>query len=657
MNRCKIYTLHLLRAVLALLSVIAVPSASGQSYFLNGDAVSLGEDCYRLTAAQNYQNGTVWYGNQIDLSQPFDIQFKMNLGSNDANGADGICFVLQTVGTAAIGQSGGGMGYLNFGTSLGIEFDTWQNSEYNDPAYDHIAVHRNGNIYHNSPDNLAGPVQMHPFNANTEDGQDHVVQINWDPATYTIQVYFDCYFRLQAYVDLVNSIFGGQNLVYWGFTAATGGAVNNQTVCLQENILNVGDAVTICPGASTVLSAGASLNGTYLWSPADFLSDPEAAAPIATPPVTTTYNVQFTDLCGNNVSADITVYVEPLSINLPPLVQLTCANPEVQVQADSNFAFTTFVWSDETGNQLSETNQLLITTPGIYTVDAAALEGCTASASIDVVDNTSPPIVDVGDDLILNCTNPTVQLTATTTAGQPSVVWTTSGGGVLSPSSSLTPTIYSPGTFTLTVTDLLNGCIGSDQLTVSGNFLEPVISLPPQDSLSCLKSEITIANLSVQAEGELSYLWETEDGHILTGSQSSSPVINSAGTYTLFVTDQANGCSAMAWIDIVAAADISMDLSTLDFPNVITPNGDNLNGVWRPFLRADPQADLTPFLPVFELKIFNRWGSQLFETRNATNGWTATDVEDGVYYYQVRFETACGGGLRGQREGYIHVMK
>jgi hypothetical protein len=107
---------------------------------LNGSAIALGDDCYQLTPALNTQNGTVWYSDQIDLTQPFDLLFYMNYGSIDDNGADGICFVLQTVGTNAIGESGGGMGYLNFGTSLGIEFDTWQNGESGDLVQDHMAI-------------------------------------------------------------------------------------------------------------------------------------------------------------------------------------------------------------------------------------------------------------------------------------------------------------------------------------------------------------------------------------------------------------------------------------------------------------------------------------------------------------------------------------
>ena len=208
---------------------IVMLHANAQTYFLNGTAISLGNDCYQLTTTLGYQNGTVWYADQIDLNEPFNLEYRMNFGNLDANGADGMCFVLQTVGTGAIGDTGGGMGYLNFGTSLGIEFDTWQNGEYNDPVFDHVAIEKNGDINHLSVNNIAGPVQISSLNANVEDGQNHVVEITWDPATFIMQVYFDCEFRLEGTVDLINSVFGGS-----GIAVARGGLDANLDVTVEH---------------------------------------------------------------------------------------------------------------------------------------------------------------------------------------------------------------------------------------------------------------------------------------------------------------------------------------------------------------------------------------------------------------------------------------
>lgn len=162
-------------------SVMAWGELAAQSYFLNGTAQSLGGDCYQLTTTQGNQNGTVWYSDLIDLSQPFDLNFTMNFGTFDATGADGMVFVLQDVGTNALGQTGGALGFSGFNPSFGIEFDTWQNGQYGDLIQDHIGFVSDGSVDHNPPTGLGGPVTANANGGNIEDGEEHPVRITWDP--------------------------------------------------------------------------------------------------------------------------------------------------------------------------------------------------------------------------------------------------------------------------------------------------------------------------------------------------------------------------------------------------------------------------------------------------------------------------------------------
>ena len=95
----------------SLLVITSTATSYAQAYFLNGTATSSAEDCYQLTTTQGNQNGTVWYGEQINLSEPFELNFSMNFGTIDATGADGMVFVLQNVGTNALGETGGALGF------------------------------------------------------------------------------------------------------------------------------------------------------------------------------------------------------------------------------------------------------------------------------------------------------------------------------------------------------------------------------------------------------------------------------------------------------------------------------------------------------------------------------------------------------------------
>jgi len=283
-------------------------ACSNGLYTLNGDAFALGGDCYAITGSMEWQNGTVWYGNQLDLSQPFDLQFLINLGVEDVNGADGVVFALQRLSSTAIGASGGGMGFQSFGTSFGIEFDTFENPEFSDLPVDHLSAQINGDVTHYTSANIAGPVQLSSISANVEDNADHVVQIAWNPTTFLMQVFFDCELRLSFNYDVSSSIFSGQKMVYWGFTGATGLFYNNQQVCLQSNAIQVNE-LSMCPGGAVQLSGGSSSLGTWLWSPADFLDDPNSSNPQASPPITTVYEVTLTDLCGNLITRVVTVTV------------------------------------------------------------------------------------------------------------------------------------------------------------------------------------------------------------------------------------------------------------------------------------------------------------------------------------------------------------
>jgi hypothetical protein len=213
-----------------LLTVIGMSLAftARSGYVLNGSASASGSDCFMLTPDNYAEGGSVWYENYLSLNFDFDMTFQVYLGNWDENGADGIAFVMQPNSTAA-GGIGGGIGYLGISPSIAVEYDTWQND---DPDYDHIAVQRNGDVNYTGA--VAGPVQASASSTNIEDGQWHSTQITWDASTTTLTVYFDGNLRLTYTNDIVAGTFGGNPLVYWGFTGATGGAKNLQQFCVTS---------------------------------------------------------------------------------------------------------------------------------------------------------------------------------------------------------------------------------------------------------------------------------------------------------------------------------------------------------------------------------------------------------------------------------------
>ncbi|HTE08979.1 MAG TPA: hypothetical protein VK628_09430, partial [Flavitalea sp.] len=221
------------------LLVMLLPAVSSSAqevnpYHLNGSASQNSCNCYTLTLDQLYQSGSLWNKTKIDLNQPFDFKFDVNLGCQDGSGADGIAFVLQPISTE-VGATGEGLGFQGIEPSIAVSIDTWQNPIHADPYYDNIAIHQDGNIENvNTTKLLSGPISV-TFDGNIEDCEWHSFRIIWDPVAQHIQAEVDGELRVQAHKDLIGEVFHGDPMVFWGFTGATGGFTNVQKVCTSLN--------------------------------------------------------------------------------------------------------------------------------------------------------------------------------------------------------------------------------------------------------------------------------------------------------------------------------------------------------------------------------------------------------------------------------------
>ncbi len=221
-----------------LLTAGAAPFLSAQfsleDFKLSGTATKVNEQCIRLVPDYQYVSGSAWYEKPIDLSAPFQMEVCLVFGKKDLDGADGIVFVFHPR-VAITGWRGEGMGFSGLRPSLGIEFDTYQNYHLADPAEDHIAIMANGQTHHYG--GLVTPVEV----GNLEDNQRQVLRIVWDPTQNLLQVFLNNDLQVAYNGDIINGIFGGNPIVYWGVTAATGRLSNIHEICIKElRFANVG---------------------------------------------------------------------------------------------------------------------------------------------------------------------------------------------------------------------------------------------------------------------------------------------------------------------------------------------------------------------------------------------------------------------------------
>ena len=146
----------------------------------------------------------------------------MYFGNNDTYGADGIAFVLQSVGTSAYGSTGGYFGYRNgnISNAVTVTFHTNVSGSSSDDYMYHTTLKNN---YYNQSE------YPRVYVGNIEDGKYHDLSISWDVNTKTLKVMFDGIVISTIQKDMVSEIFGVGE-VYFGYTAGTGNYWNYQYV-------------------------------------------------------------------------------------------------------------------------------------------------------------------------------------------------------------------------------------------------------------------------------------------------------------------------------------------------------------------------------------------------------------------------------------------
>src|SRR5450432_111475 len=355
-----------------ILSSLAKGRAQQQTpYILNGSAVQNSCNCYTLTPDDTFRVGSIWNKNKINLNASFNYIFSVFLGCKDGNGADGLVFVLQPIGTS-IGTFGQGLGFENVTPSIGIPIDTWQNFDYNDPFYDHTGIYKNGDLVNGSRNTLAGPVTAILNQNNIEDCQWHTMRIIWDANAKILSEEIDGEPRVQTHTDLVNDIFFGDPEVFWGFSAATGGKSNVQKVCTTLNPdcsipadLNTCAPVTI-PFTDRSKSFGTIIN--WWWDFGDGTKFNGQSPPPHAYPSPGYFTLKL-NIEGNNGCISDTLYKKVTVGSIPKTgflssPKIICANYPVSLYDDSHVQYGTinqWDWNFNNGAEILSTADSSIT--------------------------------------------------------------------------------------------------------------------------------------------------------------------------------------------------------------------------------------------------------------------------------------------------------
>ena len=486
----------------------------------------------------------------------------------------------------------------------------------------------------------------------------------------------------------------------------TNGCYSSDTIVFPVYIGDfIGNVTTppgpICPNVPYQLEASNGVN--YSWTPAQFLDDPTSATPIATVAQTTVFTVIAADTCGSDtLQVTLEVFDPPHSVSNDTSI---CIGNSVQVFATggNQYAWSPSVFIDDT------TSSSPIATPDtttLFYVDITSPEGCILRDSVLITVFFTPPIPIMPDSLDL-CNGASISITV---SGAESYFW--------SPNSSISSltgstVIVNPTNDQFYYCDFTNAC-GTERDSVFISIIRPDVQAG-NDTIFCIGESAPL-----WATGGVSYQWSPSDGlnstttsqviaspvvptiYVVTGvdqfgctdsdsvfvdlfprpfiqttpdvyafmgdfiqlSATSSttgtftwspseylscvncvsPVANPDQnyTYTVSYTDN-NGCKASDDVQIFYDPIIYV-------PNTFTPDGNEFNAN---FLAIGGN------IKTFEMRIFNRWGEEIFTSNNITIGWDSTykgkNCPDGTYIWKIKLT-----GFENQEQelvGHVNLLR
>ncbi|OON66722.1 gliding motility-associated C-terminal domain-containing protein [Hymenobacter sp. CRA2] len=401
-------------------------------------------------------------------------------------------------------------------------------------------------------------------------------------------------------------------------TSNQGSYCNNAAFKFQFEIsvASAGPAQTICANAAPLRLGGTPFGGTW--------SGPGVSGSVAngfffTPSTaligmqTLTYAYTGGGTCSSQASLQVTVTTPPAAVFAPLSQSQFCQSsgtlPPVTLVAQP--AGGTFSGRGVVGNLFYPS----VAGAGVHPITYSfSQNGCTSQAT-QTATVIRPPTIGMRPDTVI-CAGSTqaVQLRASPAGG----TWS---GPNVSASGLFTPPTGFIGPVTLTYTATVSGCTASATRRI-GVVNAPALA-PSWSAIVCTQDKQ--APLRVRFSGVDAVpgtRWDFGDGTPEVAGTTVEHVYTQAGTFTPRVTVPYNGglCQQLIQlrpVEVVAAEPL---------PNVITPNGDNLNDRFMVGYGCPPQ-----------LQVFSRWGNKVYEAAAYQNNWNGDGLPAGIYYYLVRF--------------------
>jgi gliding motility-associated-like protein len=358
-----------------------------------------------------------------------------------------------------------------------------------------------------------------------------------------------------------------------------------------EVLYDLSPVTNLGPDSTYCLSSLIELDAT--WSRAQYLWNTGSNDSSIIADTTGRYWVEVTNLCGFDDDTVRINYIVPINFDLGNDTIL-CPGESITLDAPAHQA--DYLWNDG-----STDSTLQVSNNGTFSVTATNLCG-SFSDQIEVSYDSIPIAILPPDTTVCEGTPVTVAIDPQNASD---ILWSTG-------SINKQVVIDYPDTITAT---LSNHCGSSLDTMIIHHQPYPKVDLG-NDTIICDEALVLINLEKLDSNVIPQYLWST-------GDETESIEVNDFGTYSLTVTDQWN-CSDQDIINIESCG------INIYIPSAFSPNGDGLNEVFK--------VEGYGF-DKFHMSIFNRWGNEIFNTKNPELGWDGsyqnTPQSAGVYTYRI----------------------
>ncbi len=379
------------------------------------------------------------------------------------------------------------------------------------------------------------------------------------------------------------------------------------------------DRIITCANPSYVIGAAAVAGNTYSWAPPAGLSDPNIAQPTVS--TTGTYTLTVTKTVNSCTASDaVTISVDTTrpAANAGADQTLTCTNTSFII-GTAAVAGNTYAWTPPAGLSNPAIARPTVSTTGTFTLTVTkSINGCSSSDDVTITVDTIRPGANAGADKLITCTDPTHVIGTAAIVGN-TYSWTPATG--LSDSAIAQPTASTTGTYTLTVTKIVNGCTSADAMVVSVDTSKPVANAGTDKTITCTNPTHVIGTAAIAGN---TYAWAPPAG--LSNPAIAQPTASTTGTFTLTVTKTANGCTKSD--DVVVAVDTSRPVANAGADKVITcANPTHIIGTaasagntyaWAPPAGLSDPASARPTV--------STTGTYTLTVTKTANGCTASDA-------------------------------